>query len=180
MLPQSPVCAGFWLQAQLQIRHGALAPSERSTPFVGPLPAPLGASRVCCLIPWQVLVTLNGSFPAGVEILQNEDVKRRQTLSPASQRDGQVPLWAVVVCHFTTVSGSCTISYYGDTSSGLRSGRNGHRAGVLCRPAMFGESPACLHLRFGSRCKPRPWTECPLCITFITIWLASPLEGGAF
>lgn len=142
MLPQSPVCAGFWLQAQPQICHGALSPSEQSVPFVGPLPAPIEASRVCCLMPWQVLVTLNGSFPAGVEILQNEVVKRRRTLFPVSQRDGKVPLRAVVICHFMIVSGSCTTSYYGDTYSDLHSGQNGHRAGVLCWPAVFGEPPA--------------------------------------
>lgn len=175
MLPPSPVCAGIWLQARPRICLCSPSPSLAH-------PCPRGTNQgnqVCCSIPWQVLIP-NGYFPVGAEILQNEEVKRRRTVSPASPWDGKFPSWTVVICHFTRVSGIVLPATVHNTYVGLCNGQSGYRAGALCTPAVLGEPPDLPAPELWHQIRAVSWTGHTLLFTLlISVQLTSHLGGGA-
>lgn len=93
-LPQSPMCAGIWLQAQPRSCHCVLTPSEQSGPVLGPLPGPAPWNRVCCGFPGR------GRPPTAMP--QSADTERRGALLLAGWRIPSVGRG----CHFTPVSGN--------------------------------------------------------------------------
>lgn len=122
---------------------------------------------------------INDCFPVGIEILQNEEVKRRRTLSPAhGTENSHCGLWSFVTLQqFLEVALPATA---GNTYLALCLGPSGPRACALCWPAVLRDPAALLHPHVGTRNRPMPWTERPLLFTFfISVSLASHLEGDA-